>query len=284
MSTLSKILVVLLVLLAIAHSAVLLAYLSQQRSWKELAQANQGQLNDLRALRVAEIQDNKLTVDRLETERDNFKDNLADKTSLLDQKLTELTDLNLRMGRLTTDNQAFQQQLANLNASLARAQLARDHATSQLGTTRDTASKLKAENAQLERKVAELLRDVRVLDTEVRDKKQQIVALQDEVRKAKGRLTAGISTAPLAAAPGAFAARRAIKGTVTDVNVNAKIATINVGSIAGVSIGTKFTIQNENYVGQLLITRVLRDESLGTIILSARPVSVGDQVTTDPLQ
>ena len=41
MSTLNKILVVLLVLLAIAHSAVLLTYLSQQRSWKQLAQANQ---------------------------------------------------------------------------------------------------------------------------------------------------------------------------------------------------------------------------------------------------
>ena len=188
------------------------------------------------------------------------------------------------MGRLTTDNEGFRQQLANLNASLGRAQQARDHASSQLDTARDTASTLKAENAQIERTVAELLRDVRVLETDVRDKKQRIVALQDEIRKAKGRITDGLANASMPTASGSVVARRAIKGRVIAVNVNAKIATINVGSIAGVSVGTKFTIQNENYVGQLLITRVLRNESLGTIVLSARPVAIGDEVTTDPLQ
>ena len=48
-STLSKVLVVLLVLLAIAHSAVLLAYLSQQKDWKSLAQLKQDELDNARA-------------------------------------------------------------------------------------------------------------------------------------------------------------------------------------------------------------------------------------------
>ena len=66
MSTLSKILVVILVVLAIAHSGVLLAYLSQQQPWKTLAQGLQSDLDNLRTQRASERQANGLNIGEIE--------------------------------------------------------------------------------------------------------------------------------------------------------------------------------------------------------------------------
>ena len=122
-----------------------------------------------------------------------------------------------------------------------------------------------------------------VLDTEVRRKKEQIAALQEDIRKASGRTTARAPVVvPFRPAP--LLARRPINGKIVAVDLDAKIATVNVGSIAGVSQGTRFTIYDDDYVGDLRITRVFRDRSLGTILMSAKPVEVGDEVSTSPLK
>ena len=147
--------------------------------------------------------------------------------------------------------------------------------------TRDSANNLKTENTQLERQVAQLLNDVMVLDNEVRRKKEQIAALQDDIRKASGRTTTRAPLVPVQ--PSALVTRQPINGKVIAVDLAAKITTVNVGSIAGVSEGTKLTIFDDEYVGDLEITRVYRDRSLGTFI-SAKTVEVGDEVSTSPLR
>ncbi len=281
MSTLTKILVVILVVLAIAHSAVRLAYLSQQQSWKTLAEENSEQLKDERALRISNELANGYTRTQLTNEKEALQTQLDDSNSRLERAQADLTDLGVKLGALTRDNAAFRQQLANLNDSLTRAQQARDHASAQLDLARNTASDLKTENSQLERHVAQLLSDVAVLDTEVRRKKEQIAALQDDIRKASGRTTARAPVVP--ARPSTHVSRRTINGKVVAVDLEAKITTINVGSIAGVSEGTKLTIFDDEYVGDLEITRVYRDRSLGTFI-STKTVEVGDEVSTSPLR
>ena len=281
MSSLTKILVVVLVVLAIAHSAVLLVYLSQQRDWKAFADEQSENAKTLRTQLDSANQANTLALEQLRKESGKFKAQRDSAQSRLTQKLTELTIAQNKLGKLTTDNDTFSRRLANLDNSLTRAQQARDHASKQLDLTRDTASKLKAENSQLERQVADLLRDVMVLDTEVRRKKEQIAALQDNVRKASGRATTRAPVVPVL--PSASVARQTINGKIVAVDLDKKTTIINVGSIAGISKGTKLTIYDDDYVGDLEITRVLRDRSLGTFI-SARPVEVGDNVSTDPLR
>ena len=282
MSTLTKILIVVLVVLAIAHSAVLLAYLSQQRSWKAFADEQSETAKTLQARLTSVDQANSLLLENLRKEKAAFLAYRESDNSLLIQAQTDLASAQLKLGKLTANNDAFSRQLANLNNSLTRAQQARDHASAQLDRARNTANDLKAENSQLERQVAELLSDVMVLDTEVRRKKEQIAALQDDIRRASGRATTRTPVVPVK--PSASVARRTINGKVIAVDLDARITTINVGSIAGVSEGTKLTIYDDDYVGDLEITRVFRDRSLGTILVSAKPVEVGDEVSTNPLR
>ena len=73
MSTLSKILVVLLVLLAIAHSAVLLAYLSQQDDWKSLALADEEKLANMLALQNSERIAHRQTQARFSKAKNDFE-------------------------------------------------------------------------------------------------------------------------------------------------------------------------------------------------------------------
>ena len=281
MSTLTRILIVVLVVLAIAHSAALLAYLSQQQSWKTLALEQSEEVDTLLAQLNSEKTANTQTQQRLTKEMRDIQAQHDSARSRLIQAQTESADLQLRLGKSTTDSDTLNRQLANLSDSLTRAQLARDHASKQLDLTRDSANNLKTENTQLERQVAQLLNDVMVLDNEVRRKKEQIAALQDDIRKASGRTTTRAPLVPVQ--PSALVTRQPINGKVIAVDLAAKITTVNVGSIAGVSEGTKLTIFDDEYVGDLEITRVYRDRSLGTFI-SAKTVEVGDEVSTSPLR
>ncbi len=107
--------------------------------------------------------------------------------------------------------------------------------------------------------------------------------LQEDIRKASGRATVRAPVVvPLQ--PSALVARRPINGKIVAVDLDAKIATVNVGSIAGLSQGTRLTIYDDDYIGDLEITRVFRDRALGTILMSAKPVEVGDEVSTSPLK
>ena len=282
MSTLSKILVVLLVLLAIAHSAVLLAFLSQQQSWKQVAQDNhakwQSAQDSLVSARAAHTQ--------VQTQLLNAKQGLQDDLTRAETDLATaqagIATLKLEMGKLTAEKVSLQAELSKLNASLALAQEAQKHALSRLDAARNTASKLTAENTQLENQLSEFTADVTTLRAEVRTQKERIYFLQSEIRKVQG-LASGQSlpTATTIRSTPVVSAQP-IRGKVTDVDTAEKIAQINVGEIAGVAVGTRFIIYHgSDYVGDLRVTRVSRDQALGTILLSSQPVKVGDEVATE---
>ena len=282
MSTLSKILVVLLVLLAIAHSAVLLAYLSQQKDWKTLAQAGEKALERLRARRASETMAHKQIQDQLLLGNRTLQDKLARTETDLKKQQDATVALNLRLGTLTAEKESLQQELTRLTASLRLAQDAQKHATDQLDAATNTANKLKAENAHLEIQLAQLTMDVDKLTAEVRSKKEQIFYLNSEIRRAQGVMTAKTPPTATMIQPAAVVAAKPIKGRVTEVNLDANIAQINVGQIAGVAEGLKFIVYDrDGYVGDLKIIRVLRDQSLGTIVLFSKAVKVGDEVATE---
>ena len=282
MSTLSKILVVLLVLLAIAHSAVLLAFLSQQQNWKQLAQMNedkaQGARDSLQSANIAHAQ----VQEQLLSAKQGLRADLTRTETDFARAQANIAGLQLELGKLAAEKGSLQQELSKLNASLALAQEAQKHALSRLDAARNTANKLTAENTQLEGQLSEFTADVTSLRAEVRSQKERIYSLQSEIRKVHGLASSqslptvtAIRTTPVVSA-------QPIRGKVTDVDTAEKIAQINVGEIAGVAVGTRFIIYHgSDYVGDLRVTRVSRDQALGTILLSSQPVKVGDEVATE---
>ena len=66
------------------------------------------------------------------------------------------------------------------------------------------------------------------------------------------------------------------------MDLSAKIAQINVGQIAGVAEGARLVVYDpQGYVGDLKITRVTRDQALGTIVLYSIPVQLGHEVASE---
>ena len=103
MSTLTKILIVVLVVLAIAHSGVLLAYLSQQRSWKDFAQEQSEEVKTLRAqLKSADLA-NTQTQQLLSKEKQDLKAQRDSARSRLTQAQTDLASAQLKLGKRTAD-------------------------------------------------------------------------------------------------------------------------------------------------------------------------------------
>ena len=116
---------------------------------------------------------------------------------------------------------------------------------------------------------------------EVRRQKELIFSLQSDIRKAQGVTSAQAMPTVTGIRSATVVTAKPIRGKVTDVDLAENIAQINVGEVAGVTEGTRFIIyDNSEYVGDLKVTRVLRDQSLGTIVLSKQTVKVGDAVAT----
>jgi len=273
---------VLLVLLAIAHSAVLLAFLSQADDYKALAQMLQDKLDNVQAAQKSQAIAHQQTEAKLSSDKQALRDNLTRTEADLTKTQAAIASLKLELGKLTTEKGTLQQEFSRLNASLALAQEAQKHALSRLDAARNSANQLAAENAQLETQLSELTADVNSLRAEVRSQKERIYSLQSEVRKSHGLTTSPVSPAVSTIISAPVVSAQPIRGKVTEVNQAENIAQINVGEIAGVAQGTRFIIyRGSQYVGDLRITRVLRDQSLGTILLSSQAVMVGDQVATE---
>ena len=281
MSTLTKVLIVLLVVLAVAHSAILLAYLSQSQNWKEYAL----QVETERDTFLAQLNSDALAAEQTKAQLLGQKQALEDQLTTIGNQLvtvkTENTALLAELGRKTAENTSFQQQLTNLNDALKRAQEDAGYATKQLDRVRGTLSKLTADNTLLEKQVAELTRDVAQLEAEIRSDTEQIVFLKSQLRKAQAGTPIVPELSSGAIQPTFASPARPIRGQIIDVNMGQKLATINAGSVAGVTEGTEFTIFfGSNYVGNLEITRVERDQSIGTIVMFKTPVQIGHSVTT----
>jgi hypothetical protein len=273
---------VLLVLLAIAHSTVLLAFLSQQQNWKQLAQDNQSKWeitqDSLVSARTAHTQ----IQAQLSKANQGLQADLTRTETGLAKAQAAIAGIRLELGKLNAEKGSLQQELSKLNASLALAQEAQKHALSRLDAARNTASKLTAENAQLEGQLSESTADVTSLRAEVRSQKERIYYLQSEIRKVHGLATSQSVPSATSIRSSPVVTAQPIRGKVTQVDMAEKIVQINVGEIAGVAEGTRFIIYHgSQYVGDLRVTRVLRDQSLGTIILSSQSVQVGDQVATE---
>lgn len=281
MSTLTKVLIVLLVLLAVVHSAVLMAYLSQDRSWKAYALDLEQRQANLQTELKTYLSTADKTRDALLLEKKALLEQLDTATGQLGIAEAKTSDLKFELGRETADNTKFQAELASLTRSLTLMQQSSQYATEQLDLVRDTLAKLKGENTLLEKQVAELTMDRDQLEAEIRSNKERIAFLQDQKRRAQ----AGQSVTPApsygAIEPSIAVAAKTIRARVIDVNMGRQLATINAGSIAGVAEGTKFIIFDEGYVGDLEITRVERDQSVGTIVLYKKPVEIGDDVATN---
>lgn len=285
MSTLTKVFTVLLVVLSIVFSVMTISVVAQSNNWRDTA---------LKYETNARIADTNL--------RNEIAASAAMEATCRDAVRTHLS----RNGELETQMQTGNTELAKLRTDIARADAEKSSAEAmnrgllaQLEAARAGETAIRKQLADIERRNIELERrnidlndrvneqtaQIAVLDEQKRQYEQQLNVLRGEAEKlgAQGRrgMNVGNENPAGAVLPGVTALTPAgtstIRGSVVDVSGNT--VTISNGSADGVTRDMDFIIsRNDEYVGDLRISRTEPNRSAGKMVRSRVSPMIGDQV------
>ena len=286
MSTLTKILVILLVVFCIAFTMSAISFVARTNEWRALAQGYQQE---------ALVSDTYL------------RNTLAESAA---QKALDRDAINAHIARikeLESANQDAARQIAGLKADLAQA---RAEATSLQGTVRTLSGEIKVgqagwaeqrkqrellpernlevekRNLDLNERVNEQTAQLTVLHQELRRREQQIQILREENRKLAQARRGAAEFETFSPAeqervtPLTAVASSPVRGRVT--GISGALATISVGSADGVTEDMVFVIyRGLDYIGDLEISKVEPNQAAGKIVRAAGAVRVGDEVADE---
>lgn len=286
MSTLTKILVILLVVFCIAFTMSAISFVARTNEWRALARGYQQE---------ALVSDTYL------------RNTLAESAA---QKALDRDAINAHIARikeLESANQDAARQIAGLKADLAQA---RAEASSLQGTARTLSGELKVgqagwaeqrkqrellqernlevekRNLDLNERVNEQTAQLTVLHQELRRREQQIQILREENRKLAQARRGAAEFETFSPAeqervtPLTAVASSPIRGRIT--GISGALATISVGSADGVTEDMVFVIyRGLDYIGDLEISKVEPNQAAGKIVRAAGAVRVGDEVADE---
>lgn len=286
MSTLTKILVILLVVFCIAFTMSAISFVARTNEWRALARGYQQE---------ALVSDTYL------------RNTLAESAA---QKALDRDAVNAHIARikeLESANQDAARQIAGLKADLAQA---RAEASSLQGTARTLSGELKVgqagwaeqrkqrellqernlevekRNLDLNERVNEQTAQLTVLHQELRRREQQIQILREENRKLAQARRGAAEFETFSPAeqervtPLTAVASSPIRGRIT--GISGALATISVGSADGVTEDMVFVIyRGLDYIGDLEISKVEPNQAAGKIVRAAGAVRVGDEVADE---
>jgi hypothetical protein len=280
-STLTKVLVVLLTLSAIFLCGIVVTYAASAANYKE----------------------------KYEVAATDNKDLVAGKTTLQSQlneaikaKLDESAAFQDQIGKLTAENGALQSEVLTLKA-------AKDELQTRILGWQGTVEKntaivanlqeqLAATRAELDKSRGEMVTDrgqLNQLRASFEEKSLQLKSLEREnMRLVEEKGTDGKSssrtsvpaavTAPLGGVRPAPAAtpKVAIEGRVGDVRMDSMLASLNIGSANGVKMGDVFfVVRGDQFICNITVTNVDVDTSVGQIgmLKAGTQPQTGDTVT-----
>jgi len=286
LSTLTKILVILLVVFCIAFTMSAISFVARTNEWRALARGYQQE---------ALVSDTYL------------RNTLAESAA---QKALDRDAVNAHIARikeLESANQDAARQIAGLKADLAQA---RAEASSLQGTARTLSGELKVgqagwaeqrkqrellqernlevekRNLDLNERVNEQTAQLTVLHQELRRREQQIQILREENRKLAQARRGAAEFETFSPAeqervtPLTAVASSPIRGRIT--GISGALATISVGSADGVTEDMVFVIyRGLDYIGDLEISKVEPNQAAGKIVRAAGAVRVGDEVADE---
>jgi len=276
LSTLGKILTVLVVLVSIAVAVLVSSEVVLRDNWKARWQ-EENRLYDkaLQQRDHAVQQRDKAYADweahraQLEQQINTLTSNVNDKTNTISLLTEENKSQEKRLQELI-------EQLKGLKDSLAKEVATRD----QYRNERDEAVKAKHEletmYAQLDAKHRAALDDIQNLKENLRQAREELAAANSKL--------AHVATQPGVVIPQEVppVPTRKIKGLVTSADNEARVAEINLGSDDGVVKGMKFYVYNEDqskYLATLQVSRVSNDSAAGELSVIRGDVKVNDHVT-----
>lgn len=292
MSTLTKVFTVLLVVFSIFFSAIVIQFSARTDKWRDVANEWKAKA-DGEAVKVKHLQTQIHVVLAQQQEKlTALQKEKIDAVAKLQTKTTEYADLQLRYNDLDTQMKTQQGVVANLTSQVDTQASELKRYTERNEVLQTAISDLTRINLDLNQRVKELSTNADTLDTQNKLLTQQNADMQQKIGELQQKLEVqGRSTQPVSfespTAGDQVTARQGvraapIKGQITEVRGN--VASISVGSAAGVIPGKTFTVyrvdgsKGGEYLGSLVIEEARPTESVGLLSDVQGRISVNDRV------
>ncbi len=282
MSALTKIFIVILVVFSIAFTTTTVSMVARSADWRDLAEKYEGHARvadtNLRNMIAASAAE-------LATVRDTVKDHVEQIGELEAQvkgSAGEAAKYRSDLAKAESEKSSAEAMNRGLLAQLQIAESGRSEYRKQRDEIEKRNIELERRNIDLGDRVNEQTARTAVLMEQKRQFEQQINILRSEADK-QGRGGATVLEEPAGAAMSNVkavtpVASRTVRGQVSEVSGG--LVTISVGSADGVQKDMAFVVhRGDQYVCDLKIEKVTPNQSAGRILRSAKPPTVGDQVT-----
>ena len=290
MSTLTKVLIVLLTVFSIFLCGIVVTYVANAENYRETADSQRSQVQSMRNARDAAV--------RSEEQQKQAAEQLK---AELNQQINDLnvatTQIQAQLDAVKRDNTLKEQQVTNQTAAV---KLANQAATEQTRLFEDVQQEIETLRADQTKRTKELNETTQTL----LDKMAVIAQLQENNRQlteakqdAEGRLNqmlqqyGRVAARPETVTPTRAAAQPApqrtakkidLDGKVTGVDPKNRLAEISIGAASGVRQDMKFHVtRGEQFVCDILIFEVYPDKAVGILDLIQAEPRVGDAVTTN---
>jgi len=276
LSTLGKILTVLVVLVSVAVAVLVASEVVLRENWKARYDEEHGLFQKALEQRDHAVQQRDKEYANWEAHRAQLEQKINTLTSGLNDKTNTISLLTEENNSQEKRLQELVEQLKGLKDSLAQEVATRDGYRNE----RDQAVKAKHE---LETMYAELDAKYRQAMDDIQNLRENLRQANEELAAVKSKL-AYVLQQPGVEMPKEVPAvpDQRIKGLVTSADNEARVAEINLGSDDGVVKGMKFYVYNEGqskYLATLEVTRVSNDSAAGELSVIRGDVKVNDHVT-----
>ena len=299
MSTLTKVLIVLLTVFAIFLCGIVVTYVANADNQRERADKLQQQWQSARQKQEAAIaSEEKLKQDTEALKADSGKqltalkvlrdqlgaqiDGLKRENTQLVQKLTDMAAVvqtaNETLARVRDQAAVAEQEVKNLRADQA-------NRNKELEETTQALMERTAVVADLQRKNRQLIEEKQGLETQINQVLQQYGKAPARPRTITAqRAIAQPVQQPQAPTPVVQTATKDIglNGRVTQVDTKNRVAAISIGSAAGVREEMKFHVtRGDRFICDILIFDVDAEKAVGVLDLVQTEPQVGDLVATN---
>jgi hypothetical protein len=298
-STLTKVLIVLLTVGSIFLCGIVATYVANAQDWKDKYDKRNNEVQTARADATKANEDfNKLKddTDRLKTQLNaavaDLQSKLSDLEAKLNQSEREKSELLTKVNGWTSVVQDFQQtndkQLSLLSNTQDELQNVQAELTKEKSQNKEITTAIlekMAVIAQLEEQSKQLVKEKSLLQAKLEQVLRQYgktVSTSPAVDAIPDKAQA-IAPAPPGPAPVGTAVKEiGLKGVITQVDLKNSLAEISIGAADGVREKMKFYVtRGDSFICNILILDVDAERAVGFIELVQSPPKVGDKVSTN---
>jgi len=289
LSTLTKILIVLLTISSIFLCGIVVTYVANADNYRQLYNSQRAAKDSLQE----SVNDLTKRLNAKEAEKNDLEDNLGNQITSLKIELDELKGqlqgserekaaLLQRVDRFAADVETFTKTNADNRTLL-------EDTIKTWKSVEADLIKEQSQHKETARLLLEKLAIIQTLETEKKQLLEEKVVLQGRLDKLL-QPTGKIPTVPVTVTSEKDIARPApvttrdigLKGLVTDVDLKNKMVSISIGIADGVREGMKFHVtRGDNFICDILIIDTDAEKAIGAMELVQEQPKAGDTVSTN---